>query len=237
MMKKIYLTFDMDWANEGVMEFFYSTLCELDVRGTFNVTNESRLLEAIRREDRLELGIHPNFNNLLQDGEGESAGAIIRHLKEIVPEAVSVRSHCLVNGNSIRKYFVANGIRYESNTLFEPKEGMKLDCYQDFMGLVQVPLIFEDDIYLLSKDKKCLTWYFDCLDMPLVFNFHPIHLFLNTEDMNRYERSKPYYHEYEKLKTFVNIKQGQGMLDVLKEIVAIARERGYEFGKINEITV
>ena len=47
-MKKIYLTFDMDWADDEMMRFFYDTVCKLDIYGTLNVTNDSAVLDVIR---------------------------------------------------------------------------------------------------------------------------------------------------------------------------------------------
>ena len=234
----LFRSFDMDWADDEMMRFFYDTVCKLDIYGTLNVTNDSAVLDVIRAEDRLELGIHPNFNGLLQNSQ--SAGSIetvIKELKQIVPESVSVRSHSLVTGSHIRKCFIENGLKYESNFLYTPQKGWKINCFQDYTGLIQVPFIFEDDVYLLDKIKKPATWYFDECEVPLVFNFHPIHLFLNTEDISRYEKCKIYYHDYAKLTEFRNTENNRGVLNVLYDIVSLANEREYGFGKMKDIEI
>lgn len=237
-MKEICITFDMDWANDDVMKFFYEVVCELDICGTLNVTNDSSVLDLIRKEGRLELGIHPNFNRLLQNEEQYgSAETIIKELRQVVPEAVSARSHSLVTGSHISELFFENGIRYESNILYFPYWGGCLRCYKDYMGLIHVPFIFEDDVFLISRDKYAMAWYFENCESPVVFNFHPIHLFLNTENINRYEESKKYYHNYIQLKTYVNDQVQEGILDLLRSVVAVAREQGYCFRKMKDLKV
>ena len=37
-----------------------------------------------------------------------------------------------------------------------------------------------------------------------VFDFHPIHVFLNMEILDRYIKAKKYNNDYTKLKSFVN---------------------------------
>lgn len=239
MQKDIYLTFDMDWASEDVMSYFYDQICEMDVCGTLHVTNESRVLDSIRKENRLELGIHPNFNGLLQKQKGgvESTNTlenIVVNLKQIVPEAVSVRSHSLVTGSHISKCFYENGIKYESNILYYPNKDMRISFYKDYMGLIHVPFLFEDDLFLLSRESS-LLWYFSQENQnPLVFNFHPIHIFLNTENMERYVLCKKYNNDYLKLKRYANT-ETEGIKDILNSIVKIARDKGYMFKKISEI--
>ena len=43
--KKIYLTFDMDWACDELMDFLYNLLEKHDARATVNITNEFRSME------------------------------------------------------------------------------------------------------------------------------------------------------------------------------------------------
>lgn len=69
--ENIYLTFDMDWAIDEVLEDFYELLKKYRVTGTIHVTHETKMLEEFRGDRSLDLGIHPNFNPLLQSGGGE----------------------------------------------------------------------------------------------------------------------------------------------------------------------
>ena len=53
-----------------------------------------------------------------------------------------------------------------------------------------------------------------------MFGLHPIHVFLNTESLQRYEDARPYFDDYSALKSMRNT--GFGACDVLEELV---RER------------
>ena len=63
MSRNIFLTFDMDWAIDGVLEDFLSIIENNRLKGTLNVTNRTEVLG--KKNDNLELGIHPNYNRLL----------------------------------------------------------------------------------------------------------------------------------------------------------------------------
>lgn len=68
--EKIYLTFDMDWAIDEVMEDFYGLLKKYGLVGTIHVTHETRMLKEFRRDGILDLGIHPNYNSALESKGG-----------------------------------------------------------------------------------------------------------------------------------------------------------------------
>lgn len=50
-----------------------------------------------------------------------------------------------------------------------------------------------------------------------MFGLHPIHVFLNTDTLCRYEDARPYFYDYSALKTMRNT--GFGARDVLEELV------------------
>lgn len=66
--KTICLTFDMEWGNDTVLEYFYKLLKRYDVSATIFVTHETKWLHQFREDDKIELGIHPNFNKILGGG-------------------------------------------------------------------------------------------------------------------------------------------------------------------------
>ena len=67
-----------------------------------------------------------------------------------------------------------------------------------------------------------------------IFNFHPIHLFLNTETLERYYKIKKDYHNFNVLKKNRNTKN-YGVLDFFKELMKAASDGGYEFDLIRNI--
>ena len=68
----------------------------------------------MRAVKEFELGIHPNFNPLL-DGKGGSAEYIIDQMLELVPEAVSVRSYSLVQSSRLHELFHRKGLIFDCN--------------------------------------------------------------------------------------------------------------------------
>jgi len=60
--KNIYLTFDLDWACDCVIEDTLLLLEHENVPATIFVTHDTPLLKRMRENPNIELGVHPNFN-------------------------------------------------------------------------------------------------------------------------------------------------------------------------------
>ncbi len=237
MNNEIFLTFDMDWANDFVLRHFHNMIRELGICGTLFTTHITPVLNEIRTDSLLELGIHPNFNKLLENTDDKTANiqTKINDLLKIVPEAVSVRSHSLTQSSIISRCFAICGLKYELNHFFPVSNNTFINSYHDIWGMTQVPFIFEDDIYLLSDKKYSIEWFLgQSFHAPRVFNFHPIHLFLNTDSMERYENSKPFTNDYKKLKQYVNT-EFYGIENIFKNLVMLAKKNKYQFKKISDI--
>lgn len=234
MTKKIFLTFDMDWASDEVLEDFYELLCELDVRGTINVTHNTKLLGRFREEGRLELGIHPNYNALLDGkGDGLSYKDVIGNLMEIVPEAVTVRAHSLTDSSNLAIMYAEYGLIYNLNMFYLPQRHVCVSHFIDVYGEIKIPFLFEDDLYLMRCDKDISYYLSDDFIAPRVFNFHPIHIFLNSDSIECYENAREYFKDYKELKKYCNISKF-GIKDLLIKLVAYGRKKGYIFSKIKD---
>ena len=61
--KKVFLTFDLDWAHDEVISDTMDLINESGVSSTWVVTHKSPILEKLRKQENIELGIHPNFYN------------------------------------------------------------------------------------------------------------------------------------------------------------------------------
>lgn len=118
---KIYLTFDMEWGNDTTLEYFYNLLKKYKVLATILVTHQTKWLQIFREDPDIELGIHPNFNKLLL-GEPGTANykEVIDRLLQIVPEAITYRSHSLTDSSQIISYCVERGIKNNLNTYLSP---------------------------------------------------------------------------------------------------------------------
>jgi len=60
--KKIYLTFDMDWAIDEVIEYTLKIIEEENVSATFFVTHNTSLIDEMSANKDIELGIYSSFN-------------------------------------------------------------------------------------------------------------------------------------------------------------------------------
>lgn len=185
------LSFDIDWAHDDVIHDTLNILAAHQARATLFITHDTPTLKRIRSED-YELGIHPNFNPLL-DGSSETAEQIFQNIQRLVPEATSVRSHSLVRSSRLSVMFRASGISHESNVLIYGTSA-PVSAWRDAFGLIQVPIHWEDDVALL--DSAHGEPGADARGGPLhVCNFHPIHVFLNSLTLEDYESTRPLHRD------------------------------------------
>jgi hypothetical protein len=216
--EKVFLTFDMDWACDEVMLETATLLEKANIPSTWFVTHETELLERLRSSHLIELGIHPNFNFLL-DGEDKNNSAELRvkQLKKLVPEAKSIRSHSLTQSSRLLDMFIDHGLTHDCNNYIPFDSNIELKPWKIWNGMIKVPHFWEDDLYCLSGSKikfeKIIT------ERGLkVLDFHPIHVFLNTETMARYENSRIDHHSPEKLSKY-RCTEEYGTKDILTDIV------------------
>ncbi len=72
---RIFLTFDLDWAHDEVINDAIDLVEAVDVPATWFVTHATPTLERLRANPKFELGVHPNFNPLL-DGSSRREGGV-----------------------------------------------------------------------------------------------------------------------------------------------------------------
>jgi len=206
--QKIFITMDMDWCNDEVLSFTLDIIDEYQFNVTFFVTHETKLLQRMRKNDNIELGIHPNFNPLLNGNfyYGENINEVISYYKTIVPEAVSVRSHSMTQSSPILETFVKHGLKYDCNSFVPHSSNIELKPYAHWSKeLIKVPYFWEDDVHCLYNWEWNISKFLDAAGLK-VFDFHPIHIFLNSEKISRYENAKPLLNNFEELKKNINDK-------------------------------
>lgn len=74
--------------------------------------------------------------------------------------------------------------------------------YKHTKKLIKIPHFFEDDVRELYENDWDIKKYINYKGLK-VFDFHPIHIFLNTENIDRYENSRVVHRDFEKLKEYV----------------------------------
>ncbi|PHR69820.1 MAG: hypothetical protein COA66_14165 [Arcobacter sp.] len=188
----IFLTFDIDWASDDVLEYTLNILEEYNIKATFFVTHETSILERMRKNPNIELGIHPNFNPLLKGDfkYGKNIDEVMQYYKSIVPESVSVRSHALTQNSTYLSLLKKYNITYECNSYIPKNSNIELKPYLHWDKiLIRVSHFWEDDLHCIYKDSWNVKKYLNYKGLK-VFDFHPIHIYLNTEDLNRYESAR-----------------------------------------------
>lgn len=235
---EIYLTFDTDWADDTVLR---DTLDLLEARGvaaTVFATHASPVLSALSGHPRLEVGLHPNFNGLLDGGApGSGAEALLAALRDAFPAAVSVRSHSLFQSSGLQHLFAKMGLKFELNQFIPSWSGIVCKPYREVTGMIRVPYCWEDDVHVMAMERNLVsTWNVDAMldrDGLKVFDFHPVHVFLNTERMDRYERSRSVHRDAGQLARHRG--ESEGTRTFLNELIARGLARGLQFRRVAEI--
>ncbi len=188
-----HLTIDLDWAHDEVLADTVDLVERHRIPATWFVTHETPQLERLRSNPLFEVGIHPNFIFLLQgsDRAGRTAAEVIDRLLAVVPEAKSVRSHSTTQSSVLLELFRERGLTHECNSFIPWQSAMSLRPWALENGLVRVPYFWEDDVAFAERSAHTDIGVLAGRPGLRVFDFHPIHIFLNTEDVSRYERTRP----------------------------------------------
>ncbi len=198
----VYITIDIDWAPEEVIEDTLLLLEEYDVAATLFCTHASGVIDGCNT-NLFEKAIHPNFNFLL-NGEkvnGNNAEEVLDSMLMLYPDAKGVRSHSMTQSSVLLDMFAEKGLMYDANH-FLPYQPVK--PFTLWNGLTRIPYNWEDDVHF-AYGKKFEEPGFDfATDNLLIVDFHPIHLFLNTENAKRYQAAKKYYQQPDKLIKYTN---------------------------------
>jgi hypothetical protein len=235
-MDDIFLTFDMDWACDEVIAHTLDILEARDVSATFLITNETPVLERIRANGRFELGIHPNFNKTLSGEENKPLGDIIDDIMRIVPEAVTERAHALTHNTLISFELRRRGILYDSNVYIPFYSDMAILPFSAPSGITAAPFFFADDIYFFHQNEKTPAKMYLKRSGLKVFDFHPIHIYLNAASFDTYLRSKEVSRNPEELKKLINT-DIYGAADFLNDVINLGKKHSYNFKKIKDIGV
>jgi hypothetical protein len=189
------LTIDIDWAPDFAIDLVAEHLVSRKVRSTWFVTHLSPAVARLRRYPELfELGIHPNF--LPGSTHGDTPAAILRHCMALVPDATSMRTHALVQSTPLLEQILKETPVVADASLFLPGTPFLCPVEYQWSGrrMIRVPYFWEDD-YEIQRRKSCwrLASLLSCHGGLKVFDFHPIHVFLNSIDEGPYRALKKRY--------------------------------------------
>lgn len=185
------ITLDTDWAPDAAIAECAQMLVEANVRATWFVTHESPAIAALRDQPELfEIGIHPNF--LPGSSHGDTPDAVLASCMRMVPDAISMRTHALVQSTPLLETVLEKTpIRCDASLLLSYASHVEPIEYQrKGITLLRIPYVWEDDIEMLRDRPRWSTTTALAGRGLRVFDFHPIHVALNSGDFVRYESLK-----------------------------------------------
>ncbi len=217
----ICFTCDLDWAHDVVLADTLELFRHWGVPCTFFATHATPVLANLD-ERVFEVGIHPNFNPLLTGASG-SPETVLDNLLGLYPGTKGLRSHSLTTSTPLQELFASRGLAYEANLLLPYAKG--LSPFTLWNGLLRLPYNWEDDVHCLYG-KNFFSTGLDLEAELNVLSFHPIHVYLNTEHLDRYEQARPFFHDPSSLMALRNKSKVPGVRDLLVDLLTmVASER------------
>jgi ubiquinone/menaquinone biosynthesis C-methylase UbiE len=183
------VTLDVDWAPDFMIDSVAELLLQAGVRSTWFVTHRSDAIDSLRNHpDLFELGIHPNF--LPGSSHGSTPAQILETCLDIVPEAQAFRTHSLVQSTPLLcEVMRSTRLKVEASLYLQDQSSVGPFRF-DWEGhsLLRVPSHWEDDLEMARPTPR---WHLAADSAPgEVFSFHPIHIYLNSCDMEAYNSLK-----------------------------------------------
>jgi len=224
------LTLDVDWASDDVIDDVAAILVEKRVRATWNVTHASRAVERLAaRPDLFELGLHPNFSE--GSTQGGAPDAVLRSLRTIAPDAVTLRTHKLIQSTPLLALAAERfGVRYDLSLLLYRTANIAPHAlwFESGARLIRLPYFWEDDSEM-HVPGPC----FDLEDAGFhppglkIFNFHPVHVALNASSMTPYHALTKRVPVTKATRNDVRpfIEEGQGAGSLFRALVAFIAAR------------
>ena len=227
----IAFTCDVDWASEEIINDTLEIFEEFGVKCTLFSTHHSISLSKSNYK-LFEFGIHPDFTPLMNGFSDKSAEDILDEMLDKHPSALGIRCHKLFQSTDLLQKFSDKKLLYESNT-FLPYQG-NLHASKLWNNLVRIPYNWEDEVHWEYGNtfEECKI---DLTGAGLkVFDFHPVHIYLNTENKFRYNEAKKHFKNPGMLKNLRN-NEVPGTRDLLKNLLTQCRDNNFPAYKLSEI--
>lgn len=203
------LTMDSDWAPAEVVAHALKTVRPFGAPCTLFLTQDASAPESDGADGPpVEIGLHPFFDG--RDPAEVLAPLLARH-----PQARGLRPHRLsMPPEHCASAVRAAGMRWvSSHTDSEARNLKRWDG-----DLPDAPIHWGDNTLLRHGQRPSCSGADPERPGLLVFNFHPVHIFLNTCSMEHYESARPAYHDPERLRDLRNTTR-YGVRDALLDLL------------------
>lgn len=188
------VTLDLDWAPDCAVDFVADLLAARGVRATWFITHDSPAVRRLfSRKDLFEFGLHPNF--LPGSTQGADEREIMENLGALMPGAKIIRTHGLFQSSRLLERMVRDYGITTDVSLFLPGAAHlaphRIHFDYKIPALLRIPYFWEDDIELFNPGPR---WDFEEPGYHVrglkIFNFHPLFVYINFSDMDRYNTLK-----------------------------------------------
>jgi hypothetical protein len=196
------VTIDTDWAPDPVIRDTMDLLDDFDIPATIFSTHD----DGVALDEHHERALHPNFF------DGKQDGVVLSDIADLFPDANGVRSHGLYTYTDLRTNYSDFDLTYESNYLLF---GQDISPFLMYNNILQFPIHFMDDMWMRRGKPEITPWIE--LGNLCVVAFHPVHIFLNTVDIDYYKRHKHLYQDPKELRN--HRYSGRGVRTVFQEIL------------------
>ena len=186
--KKYVITFDIDWAPDYVILECLELLEQANCKATFFATHNTPVNHEILTRGH-NLGIHPNF--LPGSTQGSDVKNIVAECLTYSPNAWCMRTHSLVQSSPLLHEIFASFPQLKLDvSLFMHRSPFAHKVKWSFDGVSFGRLLYNWDDHAqfsaFEQDKYPVLFFGELT----VFNFHPIHVFLNSSDGSEYRQLK-----------------------------------------------
>jgi len=227
--RTLYLTMDTDWCTEEVLEYALNLFRARRLPCTVFAAGAYAALQQ-REEAMLEIGLHPNFNGAAQEQYEQRLATLLR----LYPEAAGVASHAMTSNTPLLNLFKHHGLRYDRNILRYRDAAAQAFVY--YNGLLRLPVFWEDDIWFtVEPGARFSVKLLERDRFRLIFNFHPIHLFMNTASTGHYHAFKPHQHQPQKLAQ--HRRTDYGALSFFEDLTAYIQKENIATGLLRDYTL
>ena len=213
MKNHIVITFDTEWAPDEILLDLFNLLSRYSISVTLFATHRTAVLDEIQKV--YEVGLHPNFNPLFYKNGRLTSYEILEEIKTWYPDAVGVRSHSRTVSAPLVDQFISMGLRYDANQICPYQECLMPYAYRGFCRFTD---FWQDDVHAIYRRPFVLSNILIDSEGMKIFNFHPVHIYLNTESLERYQVARVHYQNPRKLAEFRNTKT-KGARDLLIELL------------------
>lgn len=236
-MDDILISFDVDWAPDFIIDAVANILIQKNVKATWFITHNSDGIQRLfEHQDIFEIGVHPNF--MPGSTQGKSAQEIMTYLMRLAPNAKSVRTHGMFYSAEISRMFSIDfGLKIDSSIFLSGMPNiLPHKVFYNGNCFLRMPYFWSDDGEMSIMQSPSFDFNNEKYHKPgmKILDFHPIHIFLNSEKMVNYNLLKSKINikdcNFEHVENFINNSNGSGSF--LKQII---RSNPNNFKTISEL--